>query len=74
MTRTVVAETRTRLVAAAAPKRTAVARVSPVPVSVTTVPPPGGPVCGDSDVMDGTGSNAKVLDVLGATSRTGSSR
>ena len=60
--RTVVAETRTTSVAATEPKRTAVARSRPVPVRVTTVPPAGGPVWGDSDVMAGTGSKAKVLD------------
>ncbi len=62
VTRSVVSETRTRSVAVTVPKRTVVARVRPVPVSVTTVPPLGGPVCGDTDAMTGRGSNAKVLD------------
>ena len=64
VTRSVVGETRTRLVAVAVPNLTADPRLSPVPVSVTTVPPARGPVRGDSAVIDGTGSYAYVADVL----------
>ena len=56
VTRSVVGETRTRLVVLVVPNRTADARSSPVPVSVTTVPPAGGPVWGESAVTEGTGS------------------
>ncbi len=42
-----VSETTFTLVAAFEPKSTAVAPVKPVPVMVTGVPPPGGPLSGD---------------------------
>ncbi len=44
------------MVAAAAPKRTAVAPASPVPVMVTVVPPAVPPLGGDTPVIAGTGA------------------
>ena len=51
-------ETTVKLVAFAAPNRTAVAPASPVPVIVTMVPPVVGPVFGLIDVTAGTGGGA----------------
>jgi hypothetical protein len=48
-----VAELTVKLVAAVAPKVTAVAPVNPVPVTVTTVPPAVGPAVGEIEVTVG---------------------
>ena len=48
-----VAELTVKLVAAVAPKVTAVAPVNPVPVIVTVVPPGVGPAVGEIDVTAG---------------------
>ena len=53
-----LAETTVKLAAFAAPNRTAVAPVSPVPVIVTTVPPVVGPLFGLTDVTVGAGGGA----------------
>ena len=51
-----VAETTVKLVAAAAPKVTAVAPANPVPVIVTVVPPVVGPAVGEIEVTVGGGA------------------
>jgi hypothetical protein len=56
VTRRVVADTRTTFVVVVVPNRTDVARVSPVPVNVTTVPPPVPPLAGRTEPIVGTGS------------------
>lgn len=49
-----VSETTVKEVAGVAPNRTAVVVVSPVPVSVTVVPPAAGPELGLTEVRTGT--------------------
>ena len=56
VTRRVVAETRTTLLVVVGPNCTAVARVRPVPVSVTVDPPAVGPDAGEMPVTTGTAS------------------
>lgn len=48
-------------VPATPPKVTEVALLKPVPVIVTDVPPPTGPVAGDTEVIVGPATNVKAL-------------
>ena len=54
--------TTVKLVAALAPKSTAVAPVKPVPVMVTAVPPAGGPAVG---LMRGDRGGGRVGELVG---------
>jgi hypothetical protein len=51
------------IVAGVPPNETPVAPVKPVPVIVTTVPPPGDPVFGDSKVTAGGGGTTTLTYV-----------
>ena len=64
-----VLRTRVNLVAGVEPKSTAVAFVNPVPLMVTLVPPPVGPLFGDTEIT--VGASGRIVRAISASTFPG---